>query len=82
MQHGLCGDAASNDPSCGPGSVKGRGRPQGLKQLHTDITWHAKVAVSLPSAYVTGLVDLIGLLGWGRRSHQPGSWHRPPPSME
>ncbi|QQP55385.1 Hypothetical protein FKW44_008541 [Caligus rogercresseyi] len=33
MQHGLCGDDASNDPSCGPGSVKGPGRPQGLKHV-------------------------------------------------
>ncbi|QQP50777.1 Hypothetical protein FKW44_011901 [Caligus rogercresseyi] len=33
MQHGLCGDAASNGPSCGPGSVKGHGRPQSHKHV-------------------------------------------------
>ncbi|QQP56065.1 Hypothetical protein FKW44_000614 [Caligus rogercresseyi] len=42
-----------------------------LDKFHTDIAWHAKVAVSLQSGYNTGVVDLMGLLGWGRRNHQP-----------
>ncbi|QQP34657.1 Hypothetical protein FKW44_022617 [Caligus rogercresseyi] len=33
LQNGLYGDAASNGPSCGPGCVKGSGRPQGLRQV-------------------------------------------------
>ncbi|QQP35319.1 Hypothetical protein FKW44_023502 [Caligus rogercresseyi] len=33
MQNGLYGDAASNGPSCGPGCVKGSGRPQDLRQV-------------------------------------------------
>ncbi|QQP38687.1 Hypothetical protein FKW44_019336 [Caligus rogercresseyi] len=63
MQNGLCGDAASNDPSCGPGSVEGSRRLQGLKHVPTEIVWHAKVPDSLPSGYATGVVDGIGRSG-------------------
>ncbi|QQP56428.1 Hypothetical protein FKW44_001098 [Caligus rogercresseyi] len=78
MQNGLYGDAASYDPCCGPDSVKVVADLKALNMFHIDFTWHAKVAVSLPSGYAIGLVDLMGLLGIGRRNHQSGNWHRHP----
>ncbi|QQP58019.1 Hypothetical protein FKW44_003204 [Caligus rogercresseyi] len=62
-------------------ALKGRGRPQSLKQFHTDIAWHAKVAVSLPSGYAVGVVD-----SWASWDGEDEVTNRvsgtPPPSLE
>ncbi|QQP40075.1 Hypothetical protein FKW44_014002, partial [Caligus rogercresseyi] len=47
-----------------------------LNMFHTDIAWHAKVAISLPSGNATGVVDIMGFLGMGKTKSPTGSWHR------
>ncbi|QQP41716.1 Hypothetical protein FKW44_016176 [Caligus rogercresseyi] len=53
-----------------------------LNMFHTDIAWHAKVAVSLPIGYATGVVDLMGLLRMEKRKSPTGFLATPPPSLE